>query len=255
MKSFLKKIFLRISILSNFFLRDSSARILMYHSFNLPEVFFNVKKEDFIKQIDFLLQKGYQFYSLTQLTQRMKRKESLKKIIVLTFDDGHEDFVEVVLPIIRERKIPVVLFWPCAVEHDVLNTTGGVSCKILSLSQIREVAKDPLVEICAHGSSHCELTRLQEDGVERELQESFRATLEFNKTPSFAYPRGKYNDMIVSLVQKNNFVSGCTVDEGSVSLGTPLFKLPRLSIDSQVNFFVFRVKLTTFYCLVKKWLA
>ncbi|HEY0653434.1 MAG TPA: polysaccharide deacetylase family protein [Chryseosolibacter sp.] len=46
----------------------------------------------------------------------------------------------------------------------------------------------------------------------------------------FAYPYGKYNDLTKALLQKNGFNYGLTTEEGTVTVGSDLYQLPRLQI-------------------------
>ncbi len=254
MKRLLKKIFFSICTVSSFLLRDSCARVLMYHSFKLPNVFFNVDPKSFFTQIEYLIKRGYIFCSVNELVEKIKGKQSLKKVVVLTFDDGHIDFLDIVMSFIKKHNIPVTLFWPSGLKDNVLKTSQGDSCSLISFEQIKTIFENPLVEIGCHGHLHNEFTSLSPDQLKEEMRQSLSLLSKDGKEVSLAYPRGKYSSEVIQII-KHYVNSAFTVEEGFVDVSSDLFKLPRLSIDSGVSMFVFKAKLSSLYGFTKKWLA
>lgn len=248
MKNILRKIFYKVCVLFDYFLFDKKARILMYHSHLLANAFFNVKPDDFSWQLDFLIKRGYKFVFVRDLVQMIKSKESLQKVIAITHDDGHRDFLSVAMPQLEKRNIPVTLFWPKGVENNLLKTSDGFDCPLLSLDEISILKNNKLVEIGSHGVSHRELIKLDEEELSIETK---RLDGEF----SFAYPRGKFFDREKEKVKESGFLSACSTNMGFVSLSSDLFELNRISIDSITDKLAFRSKLSTlfgFYAKVRK---
>ncbi len=248
MKSILRKIFYGVCVFFDYFLSDKNARILMYHSHLLAGAFFNVRPDDFSWQLDFLVKRGYKFVFIKDLTQMIKNKESLRKVIAITYDDGHRDFLSVAMPQFEKRNIPVTLFWPKGVENNLLKTSDGFDCPLLSVDEINILKNNKLVEVGSHGVSHRELVKLNEEELSIETK---RLDGEF----SFAYPRGKFFDREKEKVKESGFLSACSTNRGFVSLDSDLFELSRISIDSVTSKVAFRAKLSTlfgFYAKVRK---
>lgn len=247
MKNILRKIFYGICIFFDYFLSDNNARILMYHSHLLPNAFFNVKPEEFYWQLDFLKKKGYKFVFIKDLAQMIKNKESLRNIIAITYDDGHRDFISFALPEFEKRNIPVTLFWPKEVPNNILKTSDGVDCPLLTVDEINTLKSNKLVEIGSHGVSHRELTFLNDEDL---LLETKRVD-EF----SFAYPRGKFSEKVKEAIKKAGFLSACSTNRGFINDSSDLFELKRISVDRMTDKVAFKAKLSTlfgFYANVQK---
>ncbi len=65
----------------------------------------------FASQMDYLLQRGFNFVSEGEILSWLETGEPLPPYAVLvTFDDGYEDNFKYAYPILRERKIPATIF-------------------------------------------------------------------------------------------------------------------------------------------------
>jgi peptidoglycan/xylan/chitin deacetylase (PgdA/CDA1 family) len=66
---------------------------------------FDIKqmpKSYFRKQLEYLKKKGYVFCSMTKLTNTIRNKGKINRLVVLTFDDGYENVVKNAYPIMKE---------------------------------------------------------------------------------------------------------------------------------------------------------
>lgn len=256
-KGILKTIFYKICIRSEAFLEDKKARILMYHSFKKDEVFFNVKLEDFIAQVDYLHDKSFIFVTISELFNKIKNKQSIYKNIVLTFDDGHKDFLDFVYPFLKEKNIKSTLFWPTRMPGNILKTSTGVDCEILTAEDVKNIFSSGLVELGSHGVTHREFTAVSDTDLENEINQSREDIKSITSAypESIAYPRGKFNTKIVEVVRASGFKYGLTVGEGAVGKDIDLLRIPRISIDSSVDRLKFKAKLSSFYAIVSSWRA
>jgi len=91
------------------FLNRNKAIILWYHgicddSFKLLSGYDerHIQKSKFREQLNFLKQKGYVFYNMSELIDVFKSKKKIKKIAVLTFDDGFSNVVKNAYPVMKE---------------------------------------------------------------------------------------------------------------------------------------------------------
>lgn len=227
----------------------------MYHSFSKKDIFFNVDMQDFILQIDYLVSSGYKFVKISKLIEILKNKDDLKKVVALTFDDGHIDFYNKVFPILKSKNIEATLYWPTGMENNILLTTTGTTCQLMNVDQVKEISLSGLVEFGSHGVTHRELTKISDEDLESELINS-KKELELisgKEVFSVAYPRGKYNKNVINFVQKVGYSCGLSVKEGSINSSSSIFALNRLSIDRTTSMLSFRAKLSALYDIVSKW--
>lgn len=94
---------------------EHSITILTWHSIAREETRFTAGTQlrhppaAFEREIDYLAA-HYDPISLRDLVCRLERGESLRRAVVLTFDDGYADSLRVVLPILYRRRIPMTIF-------------------------------------------------------------------------------------------------------------------------------------------------
>lgn len=124
--------------------------------------------------------------------------------IVLTFDDAFGNFFEVAWPLLRERRLPAVLYVPVGFVDGSAPAplAGAEHLPAMSWDEIREVAASGLVTIGSHSSSHRDLRRLSERACREELAGS-RRRLEREigvSVTSFCYPRALWSPSVRALV-------------------------------------------------------
>ena len=156
--------------------------------------------DEFKQKINILRDDGYQFISITDAYEHLKKDRfRRKKYAVLTFDDGYKSLKEV-LPWLEAQKIPVTLF---------------INGKYLDGSSYRETPKEqyltydelfaltsPLIEIGHHGWEHKSVQEMS--GAE--LIDSMQKNIEILSShpryiPFWAYTYGihdKNSDVIIS---------------------------------------------------------
>ena len=91
------------------FMNRNKALILMYHGI-CDDGFDLLKGYDerhitvslFRKQLTYLKQSGYSFVTMSELEERLKNKTPVRKLVVLTFDDGFRNIADNAYPIMKE---------------------------------------------------------------------------------------------------------------------------------------------------------
>lgn len=84
-------------------LNRNSVRILMYHRF-LPQ-----HGQNFDRQCGFLAT-HYEVVSLADATRRLRHRDPVSNLAVITVDDGYADMHEVAFPILQKHGLPATLF-------------------------------------------------------------------------------------------------------------------------------------------------
>ncbi|MHA3982764.1 poly-beta-1,6-N-acetyl-D-glucosamine N-deacetylase PgaB [Acinetobacter venetianus] len=118
---------------------------------------YAVTSQQFSEHLDWLKNNGYHFINVDQLIKAHEGKYSLpSKPVLLTVDDGYQSFYQNAYPIIRAKKVPVVLAvvgsWLEPKEGQKVDF-GGESIsrdKILSWKELKEMQSSGLVEIASH---------------------------------------------------------------------------------------------------------
>lgn len=192
------------------FKRKSNITILMYHRVNehlSKEICVTYK--NFIWQMEFLKRKNYKVISLDEAIKlayqnTSDRKDRLAyqnandrkhKYIVLTFDDGYEDFYTNVYPILMKFKYPSTIYLvPGYIETEKVfwwDHNLGES-KLMNWIQIKELSKSGNVQFGSHSMNHPDFNLINEEELLVELRLS-REMLEERldqKIKHFSYPRG-----------------------------------------------------------------
>lgn len=167
--------------------------------------------------------------------------------VLLTFDDGYANHVDVALPLLEERGAPAVFFvatrhvrdpgdWLPAIRALQL---GPLTPELrrdlfdgMSADQLRAAAASPLVTIGSHTVSHPFLTRLGDADLARELAESkrFLEDVTGRAVDLFAYPTGDYDRRTISAVRDAGYRAAFV--ERSRGLGGGRWEIPRVGLYS-----------------------
>jgi peptidoglycan/xylan/chitin deacetylase (PgdA/CDA1 family) len=172
----------------------SGSLILAYHlvgsGIDSP---IDINVDRFKEQLD-VLQRRFRVLPLERALAEATRPGE-RPAAALTFDDAYANFAEVVWPILRERRLPSILYVPIGfIRGDAGPPIRGTSLRACSWDELRELARDG-VEIGSHGVDHLNLRRASEPQLARELAES-RDTLARElsvEVRSFCYPQAKYD--------------------------------------------------------------
>lgn len=183
-----------------------SIPILMYHHVNSltgdqkTSASLTIATDVFVSQMDYLAQKGYQTIDLNLLVDSLNGGANLPaKTVIISFDDGYEDFYTDVFPVLKSHNFKAVVF----VSSGLVESSNAY----LTWSQIREMDQSGLVMIGNHTWSHKNLTGKDWSVVEGEIntsQAQFESFL--GKKPNFfAYPYGADNATVESVLQQSGF--------------------------------------------------
>jgi len=136
------------------------------------------------------------------------------------------NIIRVLQPTSREEVMNELFYW--AGKERV----GRLTHRILTQSELCELANSGIVEIGAHTVNHPVLSTLPEGLQQHEITESKRILESYINVPvnSFAYPFGGRNDytkVTVKYVKTAGFTAACSNFEGHVSLFTNPYQVPR----------------------------
>jgi peptidoglycan/xylan/chitin deacetylase (PgdA/CDA1 family)/GT2 family glycosyltransferase len=216
--------------------------ILMYHAIGRPgepEGRFMISVRRFRRQLAWLRRRGYRVISLDELV-RCRREFRLPpaKSVVITFDDGYTDTLELGLPLLERLGFPWTLFLPSAAGARS-SWDGNIGRELIGLDQASAFLER--MSVGAHTRTHVDLPTVGLEEARGEIVGS-KADLEAAlgvPVTLFAYPYGKHDDEIRRLVREAGFVAACGITHGPNQPATDSYELRRYEVygtDSLVRF-------------------
>jgi len=184
----------------------------------------------FVQHLEYL-QRNYRIISLSEFNQSRRENQPLSDYsVVLTFDDGFEDFYWVAAPQLAQRGLPATIFVITDRASNLLPPNGE---SFLSWDEIKELASAGVI-IGSHTCSHPNLRDLTVDEVARELSES-RAAILKNVSQSevpLSYPFGQTSKAISEVAEASGYCCAIDGDQGLNSSDRATFDLSRTVIAS-----------------------
>lgn len=207
--------------------------ILTYHSIDESGSVISTSLETFKRQIKLLSDEGFNVISLKDLTVGPDRRDHIPpKTIILTFDDGFQNFYSTAFPILKEHNFTATVFLitdHCGKYNDWDENLASIErARLMDWEEIKELSKYG-IEFGSHTQTHPDLTQIPIELATKEAVQS-KLTLEEKlgiESAAFAYPYGKYNPAVRNLIEAN-FKMACSTRLGKADFGDDLFTLKRL---------------------------
>jgi len=109
---------------------------------------YTISQHEFAQQIEYLRTHGYHFVSLQQILDAHAGQSTLPdQAILLTFDDAYISYHDFVAPFLTRQHIPSVV---AVIGYFVDHPPAKIPEPIMNWQQIRDVAKNPYVEVVSH---------------------------------------------------------------------------------------------------------
>lgn len=217
-------------------------KTIVYHLIGDPRKELNyqqkrmfVSSKNFETHISTLQQLGYRFITLDEAEKQLEGKmPSLGNEILITFDDGYSNTIDVALPILEKYNVHAAMsicgsyIYPETRENINMHADKNFA----SAQQIKKWIKKGNY-ILAHTYSHFKLTHLTENKYKDEIEKDFFVLQkEFGKAPNgIAYPFGSTNDDVISVV-KQYYLYGFATDMGAVVSWENRFRIKRICAES-----------------------
>ncbi len=198
----------------------------MYHRFEenkYPST--NIRINDFKKHIEIIEQNNIKFINPKDFENELKNNKLQRKIL-LTIDDGFLSFYDNAWPILKEKKIPFILF---------VSTREIGAFNYMSWDQIKELGKEDFVEIGNHSHTHEYLVDESNEFIKKDIEKSikiFKQNLGKN-SHFFSYPFGEYSIDFKNIIKDLNFKYAFGQHSGVMDETKDLYELPRYPINEK----------------------
>ena len=199
---------------------------IMYHRFNeskYPST--NIQLQVFKEQLKIIENEGIRFIHPKNFRKSLSENKNERKVL-LTIDDGLLSFYQNAWPILKEKKIPFILF---------VNTREVGSFNYMNWSQILELHESDLVEIGNHSHSHEYLVDENSEVIKKDILKSIEI---FNKrlgknSKFFSYPFGEYSQEFKKIIKELEFDYAFGQHSGVIDETKDLWELPRFPINEK----------------------
>lgn len=237
--------------------------VLMYHSISplasaAGHPYFETRTapDRFRMHMELLRARGYAAITLAEQQRLFKAPGGTEspKPVVITFDDGYEDFFHSAFPVLHELGLTATVFLPTG----RVGGTDSSGFRYLSWTQVRELRKCGVL-FGSHTVSHSELRFLDSRQVQLELTQS-RTRIEDElgeSIDSFSHPYAfpdddaDYVSRFRAALGQAGYRYAVTTTVGVACPEDDVFCLPRLPVNSHDDSVFFRAKLHGAYDWLK----
>lgn len=189
----------------------------------------------FAAQMAFLHRFGYRVLSLSEALAGLRGERPVpSRSVVLTFDDGYENFYEYAWPVLERYGFTAIVY---LISGLVGKPSGWFTRDnrdtpmLMSASRIRQL-RSAGIDFGAHSVSHL---RLADEPRERMRDEVFRSKVELEDVlgepvQDFCYPYGSHDMNVVEAVADAGYRSAVTCVRASATSRDDPLTLPRKAI-------------------------
>ncbi|MFQ5994994.1 MAG: polysaccharide deacetylase family protein [Acidiferrobacterales bacterium] len=215
-----------------------------------------VTQADLRWQLGALKKRGFQAVTFRDILNGARPP----KPVMLTFDDGYEDNLEKLLPLLDEHDAKAVVF--VLGDRTMTNNAwdmaqGEPEARLMNDTQVRACHTSGRIEIGSHGLLHRRFPKLEAVEVEREVVDSKHVLEDLisDEVVSFAYPYGEYGQREVAAVRNAGYRFGIGTSNGPMRMIDDLYRIRRIPIFARTSRAAFWKKTSGYYlryCRLKR---
>lgn len=220
--------------------RSAPIRVLLYHHvgrFERPRRQFGLycHADTFARQMAYLARSPLRVVSLNRAVAAIRGDAPLHEAsVVLTFDDGFQDFADHAWPVLKKHAFPATVFAVSGRVGKRAEWLTGPSVgndRLMTAATLRSLAADGL-DVGAHTATHPRLSALAPAQRDVEIGDARHRLEDTLGRPvrHFAYPYGDYDADARERVAAAGFVSGLTCIRDRAERAANLYEIPREGI-------------------------
>lgn len=211
-------------------LNKNFVSILCYHGISENSERHSIRKEIFENQI-VKISKYVRFISMEEAISLLGGAKVKGRNIVLTFDDGFANLMEIA-PLINKYNIKPAVFVLSDPEHADRAELNNQE-KLLTIEEIK-ILRESGWTIGCHSATHANFSSLNREEIKKQIIDS-KSRLEGNlgfKIDFFAYPKGIFSYNIINIVKEGGYKAAFSTLPGCVMKKSNRWILPRTVIDN-----------------------
>ncbi len=240
--------------------REAGIPILMYHAISdaterrtHPYYWTATTPTVFADHMRHLHEQNYKTVSLLEAVNRIEaRSVNHEKLVVLTFDDGYQDFFTQAYPILNRYGFSATVFLPTAYIGETTRSFKGADC--LTWEQVGDLNRAG-VHFGSHTVTHPQLRTLGAHAVRNEVRRS-KETIEAklgSPVRTFAYPYAlpetdrAFRRGLRGILEEAGYEAGVSTIIGTADRSGDRFFMKRLPANSADDRRLFEAKLAGAY--------
>jgi peptidoglycan/xylan/chitin deacetylase (PgdA/CDA1 family) len=209
-------------------------RVLTYHRFGESSRDpFCVSRHAFEIQMRWLAERRLAV-SLAQVERFVEGREVLVDgAVLVTMDDGCRSVFTDALPVLRDHRIPAVVYVPAGVVGEP--TADGYDEPVMTWNELGALPEGGIA-LGSHAFHHRSMGKASIDEAREEATRSRELLARRLGTPvtSFAYPFGTrtdFNDATREVLREAGYTTAFTSQHGAVAPGMDRLELPRVKVE------------------------
>lgn len=219
---------LPLVVLAAWVFSHQAVPILMYHHIEPSREFRadKVSPERLREHLAAMARQGYDFITLNDVVRDIRQgRRPRRKAVVVTIDDGYDDVYDYALPVLKEFRVPAILF----ISPGLLGEDG-----FLTKDQVIALQKAGMI-LGSHGMTQAYLPDLNEEQRRYEIFESKRRleAMFGQRIDFFAYPVGGFDEGIKGLVREAGYQGAVTTNRGRDRANRDPFELNRIRLSDK----------------------
>ncbi len=198
----------------------------MYHRFNenkYPST--NIEVKIFVEQLKEINKAEIEFLNFKKFEDVIKTNIN-KNYLLLTIDDAFESFYLNAWPILKQKKIPFILF---------VSTREIGKYGYMTWDEIRKIESYEFVTIGNHSHTHEYLIDWNEEKIVTDIKTSiniFKKKIGYSPN-IFSYPFGEYSTDLKKIISDFNFEFAFGQHSGVIDITKDFLELPRFPINEK----------------------
>ena len=247
-------------------------KYILEHNVPLALYFHNPDKELFENIIVWFKKNGFKFLTLQEFLFNLQNKIKIKGAIWLSFDDGYEENITNVLPVLKQYQVPATFFistksveegyfwWDIISKGSIENSYNlwkisnrerveiilkvkkekpFISQRAIRLESLKELSLEQLVNIGNHTDDHVICNNCSDEELSNEIklcEEKLINWVGSKYVNVFSYPNGDFNDRVRSVVKNNNMAAAFTNDPKLITDKNDMYLIPRTGVADNISF-------------------